>query len=87
MPPSTTPVPTEVGLSNFHRPTHTIAALRGDIDIAIVPVLCERLLGIFRAGMRLLILGLSGVSSCEVAGPAGRAEYLDRVLGPWRGRA
>jgi anti-anti-sigma regulatory factor len=75
-----------VGLSILHRPTHAIAALRGDIDTATVPV-CERLLGMLGAGMRALILGLSGVSLCDVAGPTVCTERLDRVPVAWRGWA
>lgn len=76
-----------MGLSILHRPTHTIAALRGDIDAATAPVLRERPLSMLGAGMRLLILGLSGVSLCDVPGPTVCTQYLERVPGPWRGRA
>jgi anti-anti-sigma factor len=42
-------------------------AWRGDLDIATIPALRERLLSIFRPGMRLLIIDLSGVSFCDVS--------------------
>ena len=48
----------------------TIVRLGGDLDIATAPALRERLHGMLRPGTRLLIIDLSGVSSCEVAGLA-----------------
>jgi anti-anti-sigma regulatory factor len=86
MPPSTARLRIEAGLSILHRPTHTIVTSRGDIDTATAPVLRERLLGMLGAGMRLLILGLSRMSLCDVAGPTVCTEYPGRVPGPWRGR-
>jgi anti-anti-sigma factor len=63
-------LPTEVAVSVLHRPANTVVALRGDIDIATAPALRERLFGLLRPGMRLLILDLSGVPFCGAAGLA-----------------
>ena len=51
-------------------PGYTIARLGGELDIATTPALRERLLGVFRPGLRLLIIELSGVSFCDVSGLA-----------------
>ena len=47
-------------------PGFTIARLEGELDIATMPALRERLLDVFRPGLRLLIIELSGVSFCDV---------------------
>jgi len=57
-------------LSVLSLPACTIATLEGDLDIATVPELRERLLGLLSPGVRLLIIDLSGVSFCDVAGLA-----------------
>jgi anti-anti-sigma factor len=48
-------------------PGFAIARLAGDLDIATTPALRERLLSVFRPGLRLLIIELSGVSFCDVS--------------------
>ena len=48
-------------------PGFTIARLEGELDIATAPALRERLFSVFRPGMRLLIIDLSGVSFCDVS--------------------
>jgi anti-anti-sigma factor len=58
----------EVELSVLRRSTHTIVRPRGEIDIATAPALRERLLGLLRDGVRLLIIDLSGISFCDAAG-------------------
>jgi anti-anti-sigma factor len=58
--------PAEASLSVLSQPSFTIARLQGELDIATVPPLRERLLGVFSSGMRLLIIDLSGVSFCDV---------------------
>jgi anti-anti-sigma factor len=63
-------VPDEVGLSVLRRPAHTIARLRGDLDIATAPALRERLAALLQPPMRLLILDLSEVGFCDAAGLA-----------------
>jgi anti-anti-sigma factor len=60
----------EASLSVLSGPACTIARLEGELDIATVPALRERLLGVLRPGMRLLVIDLSGVSFCDVAGLA-----------------
>src|SRR4029077_15522477 len=52
------------------RPACTIASLEGELDIATVPELRERLFRLLGPGVRLLIIDLSGVSFCDVAGLA-----------------
>jgi anti-anti-sigma factor len=52
------------------RPGLTIAWLAGDLDIATTPALRRRLLSMLGPGVRLLIIDLSGVSFCGVAGLA-----------------
>jgi anti-anti-sigma factor len=50
--------------------TRTVVRLRDVLDIATAPALRERLIGLLRPGMRLLVLDLSRVSSCDSAGLA-----------------
>jgi len=57
----------EAGLPVPADPGFTIARLEGELDIAAIPALRERLLGVFRPGMRVLIIELSGVSFCDVS--------------------
>lgn len=63
-------IPAEASLSVLRQPAYTIARLEGELDIATVPALRERLLGVLRPGVPLLIMDLSGVSFCDVAGLA-----------------
>ena len=63
-------VPAQASLSVLSWPACTIASLEGELDIAAVPELRERLLGLLGPGVRLLIIDLSGVSFCDVAGLA-----------------
>jgi anti-anti-sigma factor len=60
-------VQAEMSLSVLSLPAVTIARLEGELDIATTPTLRERLLGVFRPGVRLLIIDLSGVSHCDVS--------------------
>jgi anti-anti-sigma factor len=48
----------------------TIVRLRSALDAAAAPSLRERLLGLLHPGMRLLVLDLSCVPSCDTAGLA-----------------
>ncbi len=48
----------------------TVVRLRDALDIAAAPALRERLIGLLRPGMRLLVLDLSRVPSCDSAGLA-----------------
>lgn len=59
---------TEVALSVLHRSTHTLIRLCGEIDLATAPKSRERLLGLLRPGLGLVILDLSGVSFCDASG-------------------
>src|ERR1700758_2251633 len=61
-------VPAEAGLSVLSRPGLTIARLEGDLDIATIPALRERLLSVLSPGVRLFVIDLSGVSFCDAAG-------------------
>jgi anti-anti-sigma factor len=63
-------VPAQATLSVLSQPACTIASLEGELDIATVPELRERLFGVLSPGVRLLIIDLSGVSFCDVAGLA-----------------
>jgi anti-anti-sigma factor len=60
----------EASLSVLSWPGLIIARLEGDLDIASTPALRERLLGVLSPGVRLLVIDLSGVSFCDVAGLA-----------------
>jgi anti-anti-sigma factor len=62
----------EVGLSVLRRPAHTIARLRGDLDVATAPALRERLADLLRLHMPtpLLVLDLAEVWFCDAAGLA-----------------
>ena len=48
----------------------TVVRLRDALDVATAPALRERLIGLLRPGMRLLVLDLSRVPSCDSAGLA-----------------
>jgi anti-anti-sigma factor len=48
----------------------TVVRVRDALDAAAVPALRERLIGLLRPGMRLLVLDLSRVPSCDSAGLA-----------------
>ena len=48
----------------------TVVRLRDTLDGAAAPALRERLIGLLRPGMRLLVLDLSRVPSCDSAGLA-----------------
>jgi anti-anti-sigma factor len=63
--------------------TRTIVRLAGALDAAAAPALRERLIGSLHPGLRLLVLDLSRVSSCDSAGLAVLigAERRARVLG------
>ncbi|HET9894350.1 MAG TPA: STAS domain-containing protein [Streptosporangiaceae bacterium] len=50
--------------------TSTVARLGGDLDAAAAPALRENLRGLLMPGMRLLIIDLSDVPSCDIAGLA-----------------
>jgi anti-anti-sigma factor len=54
----------------LRRGPRTVVELGGDLDITAASPLRERLRGLLRSGTDLLIIDLSGVSSCEVAGLA-----------------
>ena len=60
-------VQAEMSLSVLSRPAVTIASLEGELDIATTPALRERLLNVFRPGVRLLVIDLSGLSFCDVS--------------------
>jgi anti-anti-sigma factor len=61
-------VPAEAGLSVLSRPACTIALLMGALDIATIRSLRGRLLNVLGSAARLLIVDLSEVSFCDVAG-------------------
>jgi anti-sigma B factor antagonist len=48
----------------------TIVRLCGALDVVAAPALRERLIGLLQLGMRLLVLDLSRVASCDPAGLA-----------------
>jgi anti-anti-sigma factor len=48
----------------------TVVRLRDALDVATAPALRERLIGMLRPGMRLLVLDMSRVPSCDSAGLA-----------------
>jgi anti-anti-sigma factor len=48
----------------------TVVRLRDALDAATAPALRERLIGLLGPGLRLLVLDLSGVPSCDSAGLA-----------------
>ncbi len=62
---------------------HSVVTLTSALDAAAVPALRERLIGLLHPGLRLLVLDLSRVSSCDAAGLAVLigAERRARVLG------
>lgn len=48
----------------------TVVTLDGDLGVAAAPALRERLIGVLRPGIRLMIIDLSRVRSCDPAGLA-----------------
>jgi anti-anti-sigma factor len=48
----------------------SLVRLRGALDVAGAPALRERLIGLLHPGLRLLVLDLSRVPSCDPAGLA-----------------
>ena len=48
----------------------SVVRLRGALDVAAAPALRERLIGLLHPGLRLLVLDLSRVPSCDSAGLA-----------------
>jgi anti-anti-sigma factor len=60
-----------------------IVRLQGALDVAAAPALRERLIGLLHPGIRLLVLDLSLVPSCDSAGLAVLigAQRRARVLG------
>lgn len=63
-------VPAQASLSVLSQLACTIARLEGELDIASVPELRERLLGVLSPSVRLFLIDLSGVSFCDAAGLA-----------------
>ena len=65
---------------------YTIAAIRGDLDIASVPALRERLLALLQPHASRIVADLSGVTFCDASGLAvligvsRRARLLGGVL-------
>ena len=65
---------------------YTIAAIRGDLDIASVPALREQLLGLLQPHASRIVADLSGVTFCDASGLAvmigdsRRARLLGGVL-------
>jgi anti-sigma B factor antagonist len=47
-----------------------VVRLRDALDVATAPALRERLIGLLRPGMRLLVLDMSRVPSCDSSGLA-----------------
>ena len=65
------------------RAARTVVRLRRALDVAGAPALRERLIGLLHPGMRLLVLDLSRVPSCDAAGLAVLvgAQRRGRLLG------
>jgi anti-anti-sigma factor len=61
---------TEASPSIVSLPAFTIARLEGDLDIVSAPALRQHLLSMLRPGVQRLIIDLSEVSFCDVAGLA-----------------
>jgi anti-sigma B factor antagonist len=60
----------EASLSVVSLPVCTIARLESDLDIVSAPALRQRLRSVLSPGVRLLIIDLTEVSFCDVAGLA-----------------
>ena len=63
-------VPAGVSLSVVSTPAVTIARLVGDLDIGTTRALRQDLLSMLGSAARLLVIDLSGMSFCDVAGLA-----------------
>jgi anti-anti-sigma factor len=79
--------PPGLGFASHVRNGYTIAELSGELDIACVPTLRERLLGVLRPDAGHLVVDLSRVTFCDASGLAvligigRRAALLGGVLG------
>lgn len=55
-------------LSVVRRPSFTVAALQGDLDLVTAPALLDRLLALPHPGQEILVLDLSHLWSCDATG-------------------
>ncbi|MFV2173604.1 STAS domain-containing protein [Actinomadura sp. LOL_016] len=58
----------QVVVSVVRRPTFTVAALQGDLDLVTAPALRDGLLALLHPGQKLLVLDLSHLWFCDAAG-------------------
>jgi anti-sigma B factor antagonist len=70
-----------VVLSVVRRPSFTVAALQGDLDLVTAPALLDRLLALPHPGQEVLVLDLSHLWSCDAAGVSVLISAWHRALG------
>ena len=69
-----------VVLSVVRRPSFTVAALQGELDLVTAPALRDGLLALLHPGQRLLVLDLSQLWFCDAAGIAALISAWHRAL-------
>jgi anti-anti-sigma factor len=70
----------QVVLSVVRRPSFTIAALQGDLDLVTAPALCDELRALLHPGQRMLVLDLSQLWFCDAAGISALITAWHRAL-------
>lgn len=76
-----TDIHSRVVLSVVRRPSFTVAALQGDLDLVTAPALLDRLLALPHPGQEVLVLDLSHLWSCDAAGVSVLISAWHRALG------
>jgi anti-sigma B factor antagonist len=69
-----------VVLSVVRRPSFTVAALQGDLDLVTAPALRDGLLALLHPGQRVLVLDLSQLWFCDAAGISALISVWHRAL-------
>ncbi|WP_165495227.1 STAS domain-containing protein [Actinomadura roseirufa] len=70
----------QVVLSVVRRPSYTVAALRGDLDLVTAPALRNGLVALLHPGQKMLVLDLSKLWSCDAAGISALISAWHRAL-------
>ncbi|MDL4813744.1 STAS domain-containing protein [Actinomadura opuntiae] len=69
-----------VVLSVVRRPSFTVAALQGELDLVTAPALHDGLLELLHPGQRILVLDLSQLWFCDAAGISALISAWHRAL-------
>ncbi|MFD0898869.1 STAS domain-containing protein [Actinomadura sediminis] len=69
-----------VVLSVARRPSYTVAALHGELDLVTAPALRDGLLALLHPGQKILVVDLSHVWFCDAAGTSALISAWHRAL-------